>query len=259
MVSLYKVSGLLNEKLVTPKIFNSKIDIDDINTIKNYKYFFGTTDYNNIIDDLDHEKLSKIYIDNNFKQVVTVDNLPNTEHLYNHYHISDINPVVLPNLLEKSSQLHVPIYFTDFVSNNILNFNIVFKEIANVAGYVFPVLIVLSIISSIRNTISFQNQRMNFRNNLNGDPNNPLRNMFSKKEPESIKLNITLDNWAGSPEVIDECKEVKILITSRQPLQYIGDFAERLYRVGVLSNYYTVKLFFEHVKQNYKEIDRDQI
>ena len=231
-LSLSTVSGFINKKALISKKYltkiNSKIDINDVATINKFKFYFDTTDYNNVINDLYHNRISKIYIDNNFKQIVTVDNLPNNDYLYSHYQIGDINPIVLPNLLEKSSELHVPVYFTNFVSSNIIEFNNLFKELVDVVYYIFPVLLVLSILSSFRNINSFPNQRMNFKNNLNMDKNgnennnNPFRNMFQKKQPEIITLNVTLDNWAGSPEVLEECKEVISYIENKEKYKKIG-------------------------------------
>jgi len=69
---------------------------------------------------------------------------------------------------------------------------------------------------------------MNFKNNLNMDKNgnennnNPFRNMFQKKQPEIITLNVTLDNWAGSPEVLEECKEVISYIENKEKYKKIG-------------------------------------
>jgi len=229
ILSCYSVSGLIDKNtLISKKIstkLNSKIDINDINTINKFKFYFDTTDYNNVINDLDHNKLSKIYVDNNFRQIVTIDNLPDNDYLYSHYHIGDINPIVLPNLLEKSSQLHIPVYFTNFVSSNMLDFSSLFKELANLSYYVFPVLFLLSLISSFRNINSLPTQRGNFNNNLNMDRNgnnNPFRNMFQKKEPETVNVNVTLDNWAGSPEVLDECKEVISYIENKEKYNKIG-------------------------------------
>jgi len=231
-LSLSTVSGFINKKSLISKKYltktNSKIDINDVATINKFKFYFDTTDYNNVINDLYHNRISKIYIDNNFKQIVTVDNLPNNDYLYSHYQIGDINPIVLPNLLEKTSQLHVPVYFTNFVSSNIIDFNNLFKELVDVVYYIFPVLLFLSVLSSFRNINSFPNQRMNFKNNLNMDKkgnennNNPFRNMFQKKEPEIITLNVTLDNWAGSPEVLEECKEVISYIENKEKYKKIG-------------------------------------
>lgn len=229
ILSFYNVSGFIKNKSLLSKRhttkMNNNIDGSDLNTITKYKFYFGVTDYNNVINDLDHSKLSKIYIDNTYKQIVTVDNLPNNDNLYNHFHIGDINPIVLPNLLEKSAELHVPVYFTNFVAASALDFSNLLKELADLSYYVFPVLFLLSLLSSLRNINSFPNQRPNFRNNLNMDRSgndNPFRKIFPKKETETINLNVTLDNWAGSPEVLEECKEVISYIENKEKYKTIG-------------------------------------
>ena len=231
ILSCHNVSGLIKNKPLLSNRYttkmNNNVDANDLNTITKYKFYFDVTDYNNVINDLDHSKLSKIYIDNTYKQIVTVDNLPNNDYVYNHFHIGDINPIVLPNLLEKSAELHVPVYFTNFVAANSLDVSSLFKELADLSYYVFPVLFLLSLLSSLRNINSFPNQSSNFKNNLNMDRsgnnnNNPFKKIFPKKEPETITVNVTLDNWAGSPEVLEECKEVISYIENKEKYKTIG-------------------------------------
>jgi len=231
ILSCYNVSGLIKSKPLLSNRYttkmNNNVDANDLSTITKYKSYFDITDYNNIVYDLDHSTLSKIYIDNNYKQIVTIDNLPDNNYLYNHFHIGNINPIVLPNLLEKSANLHVPVYFTNFVSSNMLDLSSLFKELADLSYYVFPVLFLLSLLSSLRNINSFPNQTPNFKNNLNidrsgNDNNNPFKKIFPKKEPQFVNVNVTLDNWAGSPEVLEECKEVISYIENKEKYKTIG-------------------------------------
>ena len=52
---------------------------------------------------------------------------------------------------------------------------------------------------------------MSFKGNQNNlqSPGNNLFNMFLNKDDENyIAPNVSLSSWAGSPEVIEECKEV---------------------------------------------------
>jgi len=68
---------------------------EDLNLLHKYRGYFEKTNYNDVIKDLNENKISKILINTDYKQLLTVDNLPKVDSLYNHYHISDITPLVI--------------------------------------------------------------------------------------------------------------------------------------------------------------------
>ena len=59
----------------------------ELQLIQKYKFYFTKENYNDVMEDLLNNKLSKIYLDNKYNQVVSVDNLPKDDILYNHYHL----------------------------------------------------------------------------------------------------------------------------------------------------------------------------
>jgi len=217
----------INKKLVIERkrlYSTNNENTQDLSLIHKFKGYFFKDNYNQAIDDIINKKISKIFIDTNYKEIVTIDNLPKEDLLYNHYHLSDINPIVLPNLVEKATDSHIPIYFVNFTPENIMNIQNLIGELFTLASYALPVLFVLSLLSSLRtfNTMSkppSQNQR-----NRNINPNNPFSLMenFQKDDLEFIKPNVTLESWAGSPEVIDECREVISYIESKEKYRLIG-------------------------------------
>jgi cell division protease FtsH len=197
--------------------------LQDLNLLHKYKNYFEKENYNDVINDLINKKVSKIYVNTDYKQLVTVDNLPTSDgFLYNHYHLSDINPIVVPNLVEKTSDLHVPLHFVSFTPESIINIQNLLNEFAVIAGYAIPTLFILSFIASFREVNSFSKPpQMNQRNK---NSNNPfgIMNNFQKNEPEFIKPNVSLESWAGSPEVIEECKEVISYIENKEKYKLIG-------------------------------------
>jgi len=197
--------------------------LQDLNVLHKFKSFFIKENYNDVVNDLTHNKLSSIFIDTNYKQIVTVDNLPKDDYLYNHYHVADINPVVLPNLVEKTSDLHVPLYFVNFTPDNIINFQNILNELFTFGGYALATLFIISIISTFREVNSFTKSPSQM-NQKNKNSNNPFSIMgnFQKDEPEFIKPNVSLESWAGSPEVIEECKEVISYIENKEKYKLIG-------------------------------------
>jgi cell division protease FtsH len=217
-------------------IVNEKDFSNELKLIQNYKFYFTKENYNDVVEDLLNNKLSKIYVDNKYNQLVTVDNLPKTDILYNHYHLSDINTAVVPNLIQKTSESHVPIYFVNFIPQSITNIQNLAGELLTLASYALPIFFLLSFLSSLyrANTMQGMNSRMNTKmnsklqqsrngNGFGGSPMGPFGFPSSKKENEQfVKPNVSLASWAGSPEVIEECKEVISYIEKKELFKEIG-------------------------------------
>ena len=211
-----------------------KASNNDLNTdlalVRKFSAFFDKDSYNDVINDISNHKISKILIDTNYKQLVSVDilpsGLPEEDIIYNHYHFVDINPAVLPNLIQKASDLHIPLYFVNFTPETLTNVQNVIGEIFTLGTYAFPILFILSIISSFRNVNTFSNPNISPRNqrNFNGNNNNPFSMMGNnnKKQTEFVRPNVTLESWAGSPEVIEECREVISYIENKERYKKIG-------------------------------------
>ena len=194
----------------------------DLSLLHKYRGYFEKENYNDIIKDLTDNKISKMLIDTNYKQLVTVDNLPKDESLYNHYHIADINPIVVPNLVEKTSNLHIPLYFVNFTPESIINIQAVINEIFTIGTYAIPVLFVISLIASLRDMNSLSSNTGQF-SRRNRNSNNPFGMTNTKKNnDEFIAPNVSLSSWAGSPEVIEECKEVISYIENKEKYKLIG-------------------------------------
>jgi cell division protease FtsH len=199
--------------------------IKDTQLIHTSKFYFSKENYNDVFQDLLNNKLSKIYIDNKYGELVSVDNLPKDDILYNHYHLTNINPIVVPNLVEKANELHVPLYFVNFTPENIVNLQNVASEILTVASYGLPILFLLSFLSSLyrANTVQGLNNRMPMRPGRNNQMTPFNFPSFQEKDKgEFIKPNISLKSWAGSPEVIEECKEVISYIENKALYKEIG-------------------------------------
>jgi len=186
---------------------------NDYDIIHKYKSFIPKDTYNTIIQNVLDKKIDKIYIDNNCKEIISVDNLPQLDQLYNHYHYASINPIVLPNLIDKTSEAHIPIYFTDFDSNFVFIQNAV-GFLSSIFGFIIPAYIILNLI------FLFANASRNPRNM--GSPQNPMFGFMQKDNSNFVKPNVSLDSWAGSPEVLDECTEVISFIDNREKFNQIG-------------------------------------
>jgi cell division protease FtsH len=210
-------------------IVNDKEYLQDLDLLQKYKFYFPKENYNDVIQDLLNNKISKIYIDNKYNQMVSVDNLPTNDIVYNHYHLTDVNPIVIPNLVEKSSDLHVPLHFVSFIPQNIVNIQNLASEFFTLASTALPVFFLLSFLASLARFNSFQGGRMPGNRMSPGGPNGggpmtPFNFPSFQKEDDTkfIKPNVSLSSWAGSPEVIEECKEVISYIENKALYKEIG-------------------------------------
>lgn len=228
---------------------NNDLNAVDVNLVHKFRGLFDKDTYNDVVNDILDKKVSKILVDTNYKQLVSIDSLPASYNdldlppqdiIYNHYHLADINPIVLPNLIEKSSDMHIPIYFVNFTPEIFLNLQNVLNEIFTIGSYAFPILFLLSFLGSLRNMDTMSNpnlpprsrmSQMSQRNNINtrnNNRNNNNNNPFSlmgnnnQQKTEFVKPNVTLDSWAGSPEVIEECREVISYIENKERFKKIG-------------------------------------
>ena len=187
-INCFKITNKLLYKKNNLQLFN---DIyQDLDNLYNYKNNFQNENYSDIIKSIMNNEIEKIFINVNYKELVVIDNLPKDDYLYYHYHFSNIEPIILPNLIEKASNLNIPLYFVNFNSNNIIT------------NYGFQILFLFSFLLFY------------FLNFI------PKINYFEKNN--LIKLNISLDNWVGNNEIIEDCREVVSYINNKEKYKEMG-------------------------------------
>ena len=221
---------------------------ENIDFLTKYKYYFKKDNYNNVINDIIDHKVSKIYLDKKMNEIITLDNeldneiekdiVSNSNYDYNynydHYHIASVNPVLIPNVIEKSSETRTPIIITDLRPDFIVNTENGFNFISNSVSFIIPFLLISSIFSLIRRSVNANNMMngQGFKPSIqsgSGQRNQPnFLNSFMPPMPQDKesnlmqKSNITLANWAGSPEVIEECREVISYIENKELFNKMG-------------------------------------
>jgi cell division protease FtsH len=205
-------------------ITNERDFSKEIKLIQNYKFYFTKENYNDVMEDLLNNKLSKVFVDNKYNQLVSVDNLPKDDVLYNHYHLSDINEALIPNLIQKTSEMHVPLYFTNFIPQSITNIQNMASELLTLTSYALPIFFLISFITSIYRANTMQGMNSRFNNRISGSGSmSPFNFPSNQKQSELfVKPNVSLATWAGSPEVIEECKEVISYIEKKELYKTIG-------------------------------------
>lgn len=203
----------------------------DLPFIKDFKFYFVSDDYNNIVQSIIDNKVDKLFIDTNARQIVTVDNIPASPivPIYSHFHIADVNPLLLSKLVDKATESHIPIYFREFSSDPFAFVKTTFGQLGDFINFVTPLFFGYIIVSTIL-TIIFQSTNGN-RSGMNNIPGNLNRgggnsfnpfSMMKKEKVEFIKPNVSLSSWAGSPEVIEECQEIISYLDKKELYVNIG-------------------------------------
>ena len=213
----------------TKNIYMNSVDLP---FIKDFKFYFVRDDYNNIVQSIMDNKVDKLFVDTNSKQIITVDNIPANPivPIYSHFHIADVNPLLLSKLVDKASESHIPIYFTEFSSDPFAFVKTTFGQLGEFINFITPLFFGYIIVSTIL-AIIFQSSNGNGSgmNNINpgnlnrGNSLNPF-SMMKKDKVEFIKPNVSLTSWAGTPEVIEECREIISYLDKKE--QYINIGAE---------------------------------
>ena len=195
---------------------------NDLNLLHKYKNFFPKENYNDLIQDILNNKISKIYIDKNYNELISVDNLPILDNLNQHYHYSNINPVLIQNIVEKSAEHNVAINFVNFTPEYLSNIQQLASNIYVFASYSISILLLITFIASFFIRGNMPPMPGNRISGLNS--NNNLFNFRGLKNnnEEFIKPNVPLSSWAGSPEVIEECKEIISYIEKKEIFKAIG-------------------------------------
>lgn len=190
---------------------------EDLEIIYKSKPFFFKEDYSQLVKDIADNHVSKIFVDSNYKELVSIDSL-HTDSIASQYHLTDVNPILINKVVDLSEKAGVPLYFVDFTPPSMLQVQHLISDIFGAVGFIIPVLILFSI---FRTMSLFGNGP--FSGGGNRSKMNPFGMLESKDMEETmVKPNVSLSSWAGSPEVIEECKEVISYLDKKEAYKQIG-------------------------------------
>jgi len=169
----------------------------NINEVLKYKEILQETSYGELLNKIDSHELSKVYFTKNLDSVISEKS--NTEgDIITDYSVTKINPFITNSLVEKTSKEHVDTYFLQSPTLSYQEGAI--RGIFQFAdSYVFPFLFLTFIISL------FRNGAQGMSGGLPGMPN--MKNINADKLVVS-KSNITINSFAGSEEIFEECTEI---------------------------------------------------
>jgi cell division protease FtsH len=169
-----------------------------INSALKFKSLLKEDSYNKLVEKIDKHEVSKIYFSNTLNSVISENKEENGE-IIEDFSVTKINPFLTNSLSDLSIKNNVQAIFlqdpTPSTGDFLLRGAFGFFE-----SYIFPFLFITFIITLFQN-----------RAGSGGMPGMP-----GFAQPKSInsdkltvqKANITLNSFAGSPEIFEECTEV---------------------------------------------------
>ena len=202
--------------------FSLKMNDPNINIITKYKSFFDKENINEIMTKIKSHELSDIYINKNYPELVAVD-IPLKDSLNDitNYHLStDVNPIVAQQIVNKAFDNDILVHFVDFNDANQI-----ISLLSKIPDFIIPFFAFSLLFSFIRGIfLSFRGgpgsgPGSNGFNQFGGGGGFPFNNRF---QIQATKPNVTLGQWAGSPEVKEECQEVINYIYNKELYKNVG-------------------------------------
>jgi cell division protease FtsH len=172
-----------------------------INEVLKYKDVLSVNTYNTLISRIKTHDIKKIYVANKLDAVIAKD--ASEDDIITDYSITKINPFVVSSIVDESNKNNVETYFLE--QPQISGFEIIAQNVFGLLeGYVFPFLFLSFILSLFR----FANNPMGPGGNMPGMPGFQNRKAVDADKINMIKANVSLNSFAGSREIFEECTEV---------------------------------------------------
>jgi ATP-dependent Zn protease len=169
--------------------------------------YYPKTSFNNLISQIDNDEITDIYVSNTMDTIFSKQKEPQSDDIDSvvqfrqDYSITKVNPFIIKTVVDESVKHKVNTVFLE-KSTNFFDYGTqAFLGITD--SIIFPAIFISIVISFFRRA----NMGENFQNNLPGMPGLNNKRMDADKLLVS-KTNITLNSFAGSPELFEECTEV---------------------------------------------------
>ena len=173
---LFLMVSFVNAFVPINKFSLKMISEKDISNLMKYKKTLEQLDYTKLNHLIDKKDLSQVFIDNKNNDIFTTDYINP-----NNFHITHVEPYISESLIDKFIDKSIPLYF---IENHTFNIGMVLNFLISSLNFIVPLVFIYIIL-----------------NRMNTSP-------IQKKNDMLISPNISLSQWAGSSEIIEECKEV---------------------------------------------------
>jgi len=211
----------------------TKMVNNDVSTIQKYKSFFDKESVSNLFQDISSHKIDKLFINKDYREIISVanDNIVSRTSdvtdvdIYNKYHMTIVDPVFVPKIIDKAIENHVDTNMIDLTPASFFSIQSILDFVGAASNFVFPLFILLIFIQALsamsamsRGSGMGMNNPMNMRQGPGG-----IGGFLNKDKDKLLKTpNVTLDSWAGSPEVLEECRDVVSYLENKEMVNSLG-------------------------------------
>ena len=230
--SLRKCNSFLIKQTNTKKprfnrisMFNQYEIENNIEIVQKYKEFFVKENVVELLNEINDEKVSTLFISKDYTKVVSLVVKPGGS-LYDTFHSIQTNAIEIPTILNKAYEHNIDTNFIEFnpSSATFATIQSVINIIFSVAGYAFPIFFLIVFLRGLIQASSggMPMPGLGGRNSMNMINRNPNRNNIIGRDDIFVTPNVSLSSWAGSPEVLEECKEVVSYLDNKESFIQTG-------------------------------------
>jgi len=193
-------------KMCTGVKTNMRMLSEDATIAFKNRYVLKELPYSSLVKKIENHEVSKIYFSSKYESVIAEDTEKHGDPIED-YSITGISPLITNSLVDASVKNNVETIFTQIQQPNqiqtILNDASMF-----VNNYFIPFVFLSLFINFIRSLFIFNSQN---GGGISGMPGGfpGLGKLDITKDKEAMKVaNITINSFAGSPEIFEECTEI---------------------------------------------------
>jgi len=221
-------------------------DQTNLEIIRHFRSLFDHGDYSDVIQGIQQGDIADLYVNRDFTQVVSVGTVGSDgiggpgaglgeDYLYDNFKVLDLNPLLTNKLIDRATDANVHITVADLsaVSDSLYQVQKIVGDAIHFAVLALPYVFVSMILYSIY-TIRSQMPGMGgtpgrrkrggggVGGGLGAGGSDPFSLMDRMDVSEYPKPNVSLSAWSGSPEVIDECREVISYLENKAAYARVG-------------------------------------
>lgn len=162
--------------------------------------------YSSLVKKIENHEVSKIYFSSKYESIIAENVEKKHKDPIEDYSITGISPLITNTLVDVSIKNNVETVFTQIQQPNQIQ-TIASDAALFVNNYFIPFVFLTLLINFIGSLFVFNSKNGGGMPGMGGFPG--LGKIDIKKDKEAMKIaNITINSFAGSPEIFEECTEI---------------------------------------------------
>jgi len=185
------------------------------NNIKNIENVAGQESFSSLLNEIDKHQIQDLYFTNDMKKVIGLKNSDVLENdiAYEDLSVTEISPPITQTIIDSGRKNNIKMFILPSTSNVFETFSQISSVIGGFISSSFSLFLLYSIVMLIFRRNS---QNSGMPGNISPFGRSGGNGLFggignedvTKDKIQMQKENITLSDWAGSPEIFEECNEV---------------------------------------------------